>query len=239
MNACFCTARFRYFPYQATGKRLRNDLFCVEWDEETQHSQSIGRCVWLQELTKMFNDSDSFYYCQHADVTSTVQRRHHCHQQQQQLQHGECDELAADDRFFWNKHMLAELIDCQQVNSIVRCSCLHPPSRWDWSNYVSGLSICLCRRIYTAFRKKLYLVFPYISHSFGTNFMRLSANIRKSTDGNLILTESVKYSLSSCTIVIAHCTCEVMIQNKMYHFFLNTVYVRLGRAFSGRLLDDS
>jgi len=32
---------------------------------------------------------------------------------------------------------------------------------------------------YTVFRKSDTFVFPYISHSFGANFMKLSANILK------------------------------------------------------------
>jgi len=58
---------------------------------------------------KMFNDSDSFYYCETADLTSTTQRRH------QQANVG------PDGRFFWNKHMLSELID-SQVRAITQLS---------------------------------------------------------------------------------------------------------------------
>ena len=40
LNACFCCVRFSFFsiPSQETGleKRLRNDLFCVEWDVKPQ-----------------------------------------------------------------------------------------------------------------------------------------------------------------------------------------------------------
>jgi len=54
----------------------------------------------------MFNDSNSFYYCQGADVTNTTQRRH-----KQVNAGGDGSGITADDRFFWNKHMLTELID--------------------------------------------------------------------------------------------------------------------------------
>jgi len=66
----------------------------------------MSRGVVWQELMKMFNDSDSFYYCENADVTSTIQRRH---------QHAD---VTPDDRFFWNKHMLSELVDSLVVHSI-------------------------------------------------------------------------------------------------------------------------
>lgn len=46
------------------------------------------------ELHKMFDDSDSFYYCAEADITHNLQRRND----------QECDE-----RFFWNKHMLKDI----------------------------------------------------------------------------------------------------------------------------------
>ena len=61
--------------------------------------------IW-QELLKMFNDSKSFYYCHGADLTNTTQRRH------RQIDGGDdSDSIGADDRFFWNKHMLLELIN--------------------------------------------------------------------------------------------------------------------------------
>ena len=60
---------------------------------------------------KMFNDSNSFYYCQRGDVTNTVQRRH------RQIDGGTGD-AQADDRFFWNKHMLAELINSDVYESV-------------------------------------------------------------------------------------------------------------------------
>ena len=54
----------------------------------------------------MFNDSKSFYYCHGADLTNTTQRRH------RQMDSGDdSNSIGADDRFFWNKHMLLELIN--------------------------------------------------------------------------------------------------------------------------------
>jgi len=59
----------------------------------------------LQELIKMFNISDFFYYSPHCDLTNTLQR---------QGQPG-YDKTAplwkrADERFFWNKTLLNDLI---------------------------------------------------------------------------------------------------------------------------------
>lgn len=47
------------------------------------------------ELHKIFDDSDSFYYCQDGDITNNLQRRNNAE---------------ADDRFFWNKHMIRDLL---------------------------------------------------------------------------------------------------------------------------------
>jgi len=72
---------------------------------ELVYSKPCG--MSLQELMKMFNDSDSFYYCENADLTSTIQRRH------QQA------DVGPDDRFFWNKHMLSELVDSPVSHRII------------------------------------------------------------------------------------------------------------------------
>ena len=58
--------------------------------------------------------------------------------------------------------------------------------------------------VYTVFRKKvIYLFLPFISHSFWTDFTKLSVYIcQQSTDSNLILTESVKYFSCSDVIMI-------------------------------------
>lgn len=50
----------------------------------------------LDEIHKIFDDSNSFYYCPNADFTNNLQRR---------------DSLELDDRFFWNKHMLKDIIE--------------------------------------------------------------------------------------------------------------------------------
>lgn len=50
----------------------------------------------LDEIHKIFDDSDSFYYCPNADFTNNLQRRNN---------------LEPDDRFFWNKNMLKDIIE--------------------------------------------------------------------------------------------------------------------------------
>lgn len=48
------------------------------------------------EIHKIFDDTDSFYYCADADFTKNLQCRH---------------QTEYDDRFFWNKHMLKDLLE--------------------------------------------------------------------------------------------------------------------------------
>lgn len=48
------------------------------------------------ELHKIFDDSDSFYYCPDADITHNLQRR---------------DAGERDERFFWNRHMLSGIME--------------------------------------------------------------------------------------------------------------------------------
>lgn len=60
------------------------------------------------ELHKMFDDSDSFYFCPDSDITHNLQRR---------------NGVARDERFFWNKHMLngiAEFEDDSWVIPIIQ-----------------------------------------------------------------------------------------------------------------------
>ncbi|XP_059332531.1 phosphatidylinositide phosphatase SAC2 [Ammospiza nelsoni] len=58
----------------------------------------------LEELFKMFMDSDSFYYSLSYDLTNSVQRQSACEKTSLPLWR------KVDDRFFWNKHMIEDLI---------------------------------------------------------------------------------------------------------------------------------
>lgn len=48
------------------------------------------------ELHKIFDETDSFYYCVDADITNNLQRQ---------------NDGERDDRFFWNKFMLRDIIE--------------------------------------------------------------------------------------------------------------------------------
>ncbi|XP_056466179.1 phosphatidylinositide phosphatase SAC2 isoform X1 [Gadus chalcogrammus] len=74
--------------------------------KESKERERMERRL-LDELYKVFMDSDSFYYSMTYDLTNTVQR---------QGDSGKSDLplwKQVDDRFFWNKHMIQELIDLQ------------------------------------------------------------------------------------------------------------------------------
>ncbi|XP_070502748.1 phosphatidylinositide phosphatase SAC2 isoform X2 [Chironomus tepperi] len=48
-----------------------------------------------EEIHKVFDDTDSFYYCPTIDITNNIQRK---------------EAETYDDRFLWNKHMLSEML---------------------------------------------------------------------------------------------------------------------------------
>lgn len=57
-----------------------------------------------EELHKIFDDTDSFYYSPDSDITNTLQRK---------------EAGKKDERFFWNKHMLSEIMKLNDENWIL------------------------------------------------------------------------------------------------------------------------
>ncbi|KAM4607699.1 phosphatidylinositide phosphatase SAC2 [Polymixia lowei] len=74
--------------------------------KENKEKERLERRL-LDELYKVFMDSDSFYYSMTYDLTNTVQRQGDSEKSNLPLW------KQVDDRFFWNKHMIQELIDLQ------------------------------------------------------------------------------------------------------------------------------
>ncbi|KAG7462440.1 hypothetical protein MATL_G00184900 [Megalops atlanticus] len=74
--------------------------------KENKEKERLERRL-LDELFKIFMDSDSFYYSMTYDLTNTVQRQGNTAKTNLPLWQ------RVDDRFFWNKHMIQELIDLQ------------------------------------------------------------------------------------------------------------------------------
>lgn len=63
----------------------------------------------VEELHKIFTDTNSFYFCRTSDVTSSLQRL--CTIEKSDEFDVNALWKTVDDRFFWNKHMLRDLID--------------------------------------------------------------------------------------------------------------------------------
>ncbi|CAK1541007.1 unnamed protein product [Leptosia nina] len=69
------------------------------------------------ELHKIFDDSDSFYYCRTLDLTNTLQRQYEI-EKILETEENMCKPVTdltrwwkyVDDRFFWNKYMLKDII---------------------------------------------------------------------------------------------------------------------------------
>uniref|UniRef100_A0A6J0T0K2 Phosphatidylinositide phosphatase SAC2 isoform X2 n=1 Tax=Pogona vitticeps TaxID=103695 RepID=A0A6J0T0K2_9SAUR len=71
---------------------------------ESKEKERLERRL-LEELLKMLMDSDSFYYSLTYDLTNSVQRQSACEKTTLPLW------KKVDDRFFWNKHMIEDLIN--------------------------------------------------------------------------------------------------------------------------------
>lgn len=63
----------------------------------------------IEELHKIFTDTNSFYFCHTCDITSSLQRL--CIIEKSEGYDVNALWKTVDDRFFWNKYMLRDLID--------------------------------------------------------------------------------------------------------------------------------
>lgn len=66
----------------------------------------------LDELHKIFSETESFFFCQTRDITNSLQRS--C-QQDSQGNDGTPLWKIVDDRFFWNKYMLQDIINLNVI----------------------------------------------------------------------------------------------------------------------------
>ncbi|MGH0115871.1 UNVERIFIED_CONTAM: hypothetical protein FKN15_054227 [Acipenser sinensis] len=78
--------------------------------KENKEKERLERRL-LEELFKMFMDSDSFYYSLTYDLTNTVQRQNDGEKTDKPLWQ------RVDDRFFWNKHMVQDLINLNNMQA--------------------------------------------------------------------------------------------------------------------------
>lgn len=68
----------------------------------------------LEELNKIFTETDSFFFCQTGDITNSLQRQ--CIMESQHDNQDKPLWQRVDDRFFWNKHMLHDIINLNVCN---------------------------------------------------------------------------------------------------------------------------
>lgn len=64
----------------------------------------------LEELSKIFSETGSFFFCHTGDITNSLQRQNNY----TELQSGKSKRplwQTVDDRFFWNKNMLRDIIN--------------------------------------------------------------------------------------------------------------------------------
>nr|CAD7438977.1 unnamed protein product [Timema bartmani] len=62
----------------------------------------------LDELQRIFTDTDSFYYCLTGDLTNSLERQ--CELREMNSNKDTAWWRTVDDRFFWNRHMLEDII---------------------------------------------------------------------------------------------------------------------------------
>lgn len=68
-------------------------------------------------MNKIFTETDSFFYCETGDITNSLQRL--CVAEIEETKSNQYKPMwqRVDDRFFWNKHMLQDIISLK-VNTI-------------------------------------------------------------------------------------------------------------------------
>ena len=87
----------------------------VPWKKEKESSKDLERLEkrLLEEFLKLFNDSQGFYFSYTGDLTNNLQKQH----EYQELNRGLPVWRRVDDRFFFNKALLQEIIDLQDTRS--------------------------------------------------------------------------------------------------------------------------
>ncbi|GBM70723.1 Phosphatidylinositide phosphatase SAC2 [Araneus ventricosus] len=85
-----------------------SQILAIKQPKELRDRDKLEKRV-IEEFTKMFTDTDSFYYSFTGDLTNSIQRMYY--QSKDPEYKGLPLWKRIDDRFFWNKYMLSELIN--------------------------------------------------------------------------------------------------------------------------------
>ncbi|EEB13673.1 suppressor of actin, putative [Pediculus humanus corporis] len=67
----------------------------------------------LDELNKIFTDTDSFYFSMTYDLTNSLQRHHDLNLKNSNNNNNNNNWQNIDDRFFWNKYMIRDMLNSQ------------------------------------------------------------------------------------------------------------------------------
>eukprot|EP00111_Clytia_hemisphaerica_P023739 TCONS_00069961-protein len=92
---------WKYFKDSASNITNKNNNTLKEKDKTERRL--------VEELLKMFNDSGNFYYSPNGDITNSQQRLREIKSPYHWKQ--------TDDRFFWNKFMLKELVESESEHA--------------------------------------------------------------------------------------------------------------------------
>ena len=139
-----------------------------------------------EELLQLFNDGKCFYYSPDGDITNTVQRK----QEAKDMPSNFVWELA-DDRFFWNKHMLDDLIHAKSSLSapwiipVIQGFIQMEPCNMLWDGLGKSLSADSEDMTY-----KIWLISRRSRHRAGTRYKRRGVD-ENGHSANYVETEQV------------------------------------------------
>lgn len=81
--------------------------------QDSKQREKFERRI-TEELTRIFTETDSFYFSPTGDITNTLQRQCNRDTSPQHMSSSDSENInlkIIDDRFFWNKSMLQDIIN--------------------------------------------------------------------------------------------------------------------------------
>ncbi|KAE8740674.1 hypothetical protein FOCC_FOCC013822, partial [Frankliniella occidentalis] len=80
--------------------------------QDSKQREKFERRI-TEELVRIFTETDSFYFSFTGDITNSLQRQSSSSSniKQSASDHGSINLNTIDDRFFWNKHMLQDILN--------------------------------------------------------------------------------------------------------------------------------
>lgn len=87
--------------------------------KDTKDKEKFEKQI-IEEFVKIFTDTNSFYFCRTTDITNSLQRL--CYLEKNNMVDPNALWKTVNDRFFWNKHMLTELIELNVCTGMINKS---------------------------------------------------------------------------------------------------------------------